>query len=146
MAIIAGLEAIDWVADTLRADATLDSLATGGVWLGTVPRYGDSREIKTPAVVIMHQETLPRQTIQDDSLFYRVNLNVKVVCLQRELGTAVTALGRIKTLLHQQSGSSELGTIWRCSELSETAITHEPFQGIFYHHIGINFELILKET
>lgn len=145
-AITSSLEAVDWVADTLRADGTLDSLLPDGVWLGTVPRFGDDREIKVPAVVIEVISVEPTQVVGDFTSYYHVNLNVKVINLERDLTNSVTISNRIKTLLHQQSGTSENGTIRRCWEIGETPLYVEPFQADRYHHIGTIYRLFVQSS
>lgn len=135
-----------WIADTLRADSTLDSQATGGVWRTDVPRNSDNNEIlRYPSIVIINQDAPARMVIGDDIVWYQCDYLVKAINVQRDQATTVSIINRVNVLLHQASGSVTGASIlrsWQTGGVHES----EPQQGDRFDHLGNYFSLIIKQA
>lgn len=142
MAIDAVSAGFEYLTGKLRGDATLDSLATGGVWDSNVPRVNE-RELVVPSIVMLFNREVPTKVISDDIVYYRAIFIVKCVNVRSDQERTVAIVNRIATVLHQSSGSVTNAEIIRCQYMNGFS-EPETFQAAHYDHRGAFWELTMQ--
>lgn len=127
-----------WLATTLKGDATLAALAPGGVFVGQTPEGMAT----FPAVVFGSGSALPVGAVGNAPFMVNAVYFVKVIAKSDSYVAADNAFNRILFLLDQKSGTATAGTVYSVQQEGQYIRYPETGAGgIQFRHSGGNFRI-----
>lgn len=128
-----------WAVGRAKADATLVTTCTGGIWQGNAPM--GTIGLYTS---ITQQSSTDVNTMNAVRVFSRILLLIKAVSKSSDHGNIVIAANRIDALFHGQKNVA-LSPGYMLSSYREQEVAYETVEsGVQYSHLGGLYRVLLQ--